>query len=280
MASYRRGISFALLAMICFASMDAASKHLTASYSIVQIVWVRYLFFAALSLAMARSEGVAATLRSPYRGLQIVRSLVLVGEVASFVLAFSYLPLGYVHSVAAVTPLMTLAMAALFLKESVGARRWGAVAIGFVGVLLIIRPREGIAGGWVALIPLLAAFLWALYQILVRAVSRTDSTNTTFLYTGLTGAAVTTLVAPFEWVAPDTEGWLLLVLVGLLGTFAHLCLIKALHAAPTSVLQPFNYTLVVWASFMGFLVFGDVPDAWTMLGAAIVIGGGLYSMGE
>jgi drug/metabolite transporter (DMT)-like permease len=280
MASHRRGIAFALLAMICFASMDAASKHLTASYSIVQIVWVRYLFFAAHSLAMASREGIAATLHTPCRGLQLARSLVLIAEVASFVLAFSYLPLGYVHSVAAVTPLLALAMAAMFLKEPVGARRWAAVGLGFLGVLLIVRPREGIVGGWAALIPLLAALLWALYQIMVRAVSRTDSTNTTFLYTGLTGAFAMTLIAPFQWLAPDTQGWLLLTLVGLLGSFAHLCLIKALHAAPASVLQPFNYTLVVWASFMGFLVFGDVPDAWTMLGAAIVIGGGLYSMGD
>jgi len=278
MAPHRRGIGFALLAMFCFASMDAASKHLTASYSIVQIIWVRYLFFAALSLAMAGREGILATLRSPCRGLQLARSVVLIGEVASFVLAFSYLPLGYVHSVAAITPLMALAMAAVFLKETVDARRWGAVGIGFLGVLLIIRPRTGIPEGWVALIPLLAAFLWALYQIMVRAVSRTDSTNTTFLYTGLTGAFVLTLIAPFQWKMPDGEGWLLLVLVALLGSIAHLLLIKALHAAPASVLQPFNYTLVVWASFMGFLVFGDVPDAWTLLGGAIVIGGGLYSM--
>ena len=277
MQSTKKGILYAILTMWLFASMDAGSKYLTLHYSVVQIVWVRYLFFVVFAILVIGPSQLASTLRTQRLGLQVVRSLVLVGEVTTFVIAFRYLPLADVHGVAAVTPLLTVALAAIFLREKVASHRWVAVAVGFVGVLIIVRPGSGVMDR-TALFPLLAALFWGVYQILVRLASRFDSAKTTWLYTGLVGAAVVTLVAPFQWRTPDRQGWLLLLLVGLLGTCAHFCLIKALEAARASTLQPFNYTLTVWAAVMGFVVFGDLPDIWTVAGTGIVVSGGIYSL--
>ena len=277
MQSTKKGILYAILTMWLFASMDAGSKYLTLHYSVIQIVWVRYLFFAAFAILVIGPSRLASTLRTRRPRLQVIRSLVLVGEVTSFVVAFRYLPLADVHGIAALTPLVAVALAAIFLGEKVASHRWVAVAVGFVGVLIIIRPGLGVMDR-TAVFPLLAALFWGVYQILVRLASRFDSAKTTWLYTGLVGAVVVTLVAPFQWRTPDKQGWLLLLLVGLLGTCAHFCLIKALEAAPASTLQPFNYTLTIWAAVMGFVVFGDLPDTWTVAGTGIVVGGGIYSM--
>ena len=273
----RKGILYTVLAMMLFASMDAASKYLVVQYSVVQIVWIRYLFFAGFAVLAIGPSRLASTLRTGRASLQVIRSVVLVGEVASFVIAFRYLPLADVHGIAAITPVLTVALAALALREKVRTHRWVAAAVGFLGVVVIIRPGGG-AIGLTALIPLLAACLWAVYQILVRLVSQTDPTDTTWLYTGLVGFALSSFAAPLRWRTPDGEGWALLLLVGLLGSCAHWSLIKALHAAPASTLQPFNYTITVWAAVMGWLVFGHLPDTWTVVGTIIVVAGGVYAL--
>ncbi len=216
----RKGILYTVLAMMLFASMDAASKYLVVQYSVVQIVWIRYLFFVVFAVLAIGPSRLASTLRTGRASLQVIRSVILVGEVASFVIAFRYLPLADVHGIAAVTPVLTVALAAITLREKVGTHRWVAAAVGFLsGVLVIIRPGGGVMGV-TALIPLLAASLWAVYQILVRRVSQTDPTDTTWLYTGLVGLALSSFAAPFRWRTPDGEGWALLLLVGLLGSCA------------------------------------------------------------
>lgn len=263
--------------MLLFASMDAGSKYLVSQYSVVQIVWVRYVFFVGFAALVIGPSRLASVVRARRASFQVIRSIVLVGEVASFVVAFRYLQLADVHGIAAVTPVMTVALAGITLGEKVGTHRWVAVGVGFLGVLIIIRPGWGVMD-LTALIPLLAAAFWAVYQVLVRLVSRTDSTETTWLYTGLVGCAITSFAAPFRWRTPDGEGWALLLLVGLLGSCAHWSLIKALHAAPASTLQPFNYTLVLWAAVMGWFVFGHVPDTWTIIGTIVVIAGGTYAL--
>ena len=197
MEATKKGILYAMLTMLLFASMDAASKYLTLHYSVVQIVWVRYLFFVPFSVLVIGPSRLGSTFRSRRPRLQVIRSLVLVGEVTSFVVAFRYLPLVDVHAIAASTPLLAVALAAVFLREKVTSHRWVAVAVGFVGVLIIIRPGSGVMDRTVVF-PLLAALFWGVYQILVRLVSRFDSAETTWLYTGIVGAVVVTFVAPFE----------------------------------------------------------------------------------
>jgi drug/metabolite transporter (DMT)-like permease len=271
-----RGILLMMLAMGLMASMDASAKLLVEDYPIPQILLVRFLVFLVFALALARRRGFRVTLRSRKPVLQIVRTLVMLVEIWVFVWAFSLLPLANVHAIAAVSPLMAMALAVPLLGERVGWHRWTAVAAGLVGVLIIVRP--GIAQtDWAMAIPVLAAFLWALLQILIRKAGLSDPIETTGLWTATIAVLVMALVAPFVWIAPDARAWGLLLLTGLLGTMGHMTLFKALELAPASAVQPFSYMMMVWAALLGFLVFGAFPDAWTILGALVIVASGLYA---
>ncbi len=272
----RAGILLVIAASFGFASMDAMSKILAQDHAILQILWFRYMVFTVFALAIARRRGVRRTLISQRPWLQAFRALLLVAENAVFVLAFRYLPLADVHALGASAPLMVVALSVVLLGETVGIRRWSAVLVGFVGVLIIIRPGlQEIE--WPLLIPLVGALMWALYQILVRLCSRTDGSDTTLLWSALVGLAATSVTGPFVWVPPDREAWVLLVVLAVAGSLAHYALIKGLQLAEASAVQPYTYTLLVFAAFWGLAVFGDIPDAWTILGATIIVGSGLYT---
>ena len=265
-----------VLAMCLMATMDATAKWLVEDYSIAQVLLVRFAVYLGVALVFARRRGWLATFRSRQPGLQILRSLVMLAEIVVFLWAFSLLPLADVHAIAAVSPLIAVALAALLLGERVGWRRWLAVAAGCVGVLVIMRPGSGIMGP-AALIALLAAFLWALLQVLIRRVGQDDSVETTALWSAAIAVFILIFLAPFDWRPVATGDWPLLVLVGLLGAACHLLLFRALQVAPASMLQPFAYILVVWAAVMGYVLFGEFPDIWTLAGIVIVIAGGLYA---
>lgn len=271
-----RGIALMLASMALLACMDAVSKRLAMEYAIPQILWVRFIIFAAFGAWVARRIGFRRTWRSARPVLQGFRSLLIIVEIGVFVLAFTYLPLAQVHAIAASSPLIVIALSTPLLGERVDAARWGAVVAGFLGVLLIIRPGfEEVGPG--LLLAVLGAALWAVYQILLRLVSRTDRSETTLLWSGVVGALALTAVGPFVWRAPDLVGWGLLLLLGALGAAAHFLLIKALAAAPASALQPFSYALLVSAAVVGFIAFGETPDGWTVCGAAIVVSSGLFA---
>jgi drug/metabolite transporter (DMT)-like permease len=192
------------------------------------------------------------------------------------VLAFRYLPLAVVHALGASAPLIVVALSVVLLGETVGIRRWSAVLVGFIGVLIIIRP--GLKEiEWPLLIPLVGALMWALYQILVRLCSRTDGSDTTLLWSALVGLAATSVTGPFVWVPPDREAWVLLIVLAVAGSLAHYAFIKGLQLAEASAVQPYTHTLLVFAAFWGLAIFGDIADAWTILGAAIIVGSGLYT---
>jgi len=271
-----RGIALMMLAMCLMASMDATAKWLVEDLSIAQILLVRFSMFFVVALALASRKGLRSTARSKNPGLQVLRCLVMLAEIYVFIWAFSLLPLADVHGIAAVSPLLAMALAVPLLGEKIGWHRWIAVLIGLVGVLVIVRPGSGVMGS-AALVALLAAFLWGLFQVLIRKVGLDDSVETTSLYTAVIAVVVLGLVAPFMWHPVDSDHWLLLAAVGVLGSAGHLVLFRALQLAPASVLQPFSYTMVVWATVMGFLLFGHFPDGWTLLGIGIVIAGGLYA---
>ena len=271
-----RGVALMLGSMGLLACMDAVSKVLAADYPIPQILWVRAVMFAAFAAAMARRIGLRRAWRSGRPGLQLFRSLLMIVEMGVFVLAFTYLPLADVHAIAASSPLLVIALAGPLLGERVSAARWCAVVAGFAGVLAIVRPGFQEVGPGL-LIALLGALLWAAYQILLRLVSRSDRSETTLLWSGVVGALALTAVGPFTWRAPDLEGWLWLALLGALGAAAHLLLILALEAAPAAALQPYSYALLVAAAAVGFLGFGDAPDAWTVVGAVVIVASGLFA---
>ena len=271
------GALYTIAAMFGFASMDAMSKLLVHDYAITQVLWIRYAFFLAFALAVTRRQGNwRFVLRSKRPWLQAGRGVLAVVEAGVFVAAFYFLPLADTHAVAATSPLIVIALAAMMLGERAGFARWLAVAAGFLGVLLIIRPGLQ-ALEWPLLLPLAGAFLWGLYQILVRLCAMVDRPETTLLWSALAGLGATTLFGPWQWQNPDLWAWSLLLGIAALGAVSHFALIKALDYAEAGAVQPYSYTLLVWAAVLGFVIFGDVPDIWTIAGAVVVVLSGLYT---
>jgi drug/metabolite transporter (DMT)-like permease len=270
------GALLTALGMLLFAVTDAMSKLLVRDYSVSEALWIRYIIFALFSLWIAWPLGIRSVARSAKPWLQAARSLLAVIEGATFVVALRYLPLADTHAVAAASPLIVVGMSAAWLGERIGVRRWLAVLVGFAGVMLIIRPGFT-QFSWPLLIPLVGAFMWALYQVMVRFLARDDRPETTLLWSAFVGLAAVTLVAPWDFRLPDAWSWVLFITVGILGSLAHYALIRALDYAEASAVQPHGYTLLVWAALMGWLVFGDVPTPWTIMGACIVVLSGLYA---
>lgn len=276
-ASIRRGIFVVLLAMFFFAGMDAINKHLSQTYAITQILWIRYVFFTVFALIVAhRGIGIRAALRTPRPVLQVVRSLVLIGEMGLFILTLRYLPMADVHAIAAVTPLIVTALSVPVLGERVGIRRWLAVLVGFAGVIIIVRPGFQEIG-WANIMVLVASVCYAFYQVMTRIVSRTDTAETTLLYSAIIGCIAATFVGPLYWEWPTPTAWVWLTIAALMGSLAHFCLIAATGMAPPARLQPFTYALMVFATILGFLVFDQFPDVYTATGALIVVASGLYT---
>lgn len=271
------GIAMMLLAMFLLSAMDAISKHLTETLAVPQILAIRFWVFLLFATALASSKGLVRTARSATPGLQILRSLIMLGQMSAFIFAVSYLPLADVGAIFAVAPLLVMLLASVFLGEKIGPRRAAAVAFGFIGVLIIIRPGTGVFDP-ISLIVLGGASCWAVFQTLLRVVGRRDSVETTTLFSAVVGCAAFSMVAPFVWRAPESMTWIWLLVLGLFGSIGHYLLSTAFRHAPASTLQPFAYTMPVWAAVMGWLVFSDIPDRWTLIGGGIVIASGLYAL--
>lgn len=273
-ADSRRGIAWMLLTMLLFVSMDALVKQLVQSYPVPQVAWARFFFHAVL-LATVLGRRLPAKLMTQRRGLQFLRSGLLMATTLQFFAGLYFLPLADMTAIMQTAPLIVTALSLPLLGEHVGVRRWLGVAAGFIGALIIIRPgAEGMQ--LAALLPLGAATTFALYQITTRVLSRTDGTLNTLLYTPLLGAGLLAAALPFVWVMPDAEGWALMVLVGLLGGLGHFTMIRAFTWAPAATVSPFGYSGLIWAALFGLVFFGDFPDAWTISGAAVIVGSGLY----
>lgn len=275
-------IGLVLSVMFAFAVMDGLTKMLTQTLPITQVLLVRSLVLAVLAVGLLRWRSgvtdvpfrVLAESKRPW--LQFSRALLLVVESFIYMVAFKLLPLADVHAVSAVSPLMVVALSVPFLGERVGLRRWIAILIGLVGVLVIVRPELTTLHP-ATLITLAGAALWAIYQIMVRLCARVDSNETTALWTAMVGLGAASVAGATSWTWPDATGWVLLAAIALLGAYAHIAFISALALTEPSLLQPFSYSLFVWAIVIGFLLFGDVPDGWTLTGAVIIIAAGLYA---
>jgi len=273
-AEIRHAVLWILVTMLLFVAMDAVAKALTHTYPPVQIAWARFVFHAILvTLFLWRRFPAVAVTRRP--GLQALRSLLLSMTTIMFFSSLQFLPLADASALMQVGPLIVTALSMPLLGEHVGPRRWASVVIGFVGALIIIRPGTD-AMQPAALLTLVAASTNALYQLTTRVLRGSDATMTTLFYTPLIGAILMSIAVPFFWLTPDLEGWLLLALVGLIGAVSHFTLIKAFSMAPAATVVPFNYSTLVWATLFGLFLFGDFPDIWTIAGALIIAGSGLY----
>ncbi len=271
-----KGIGILVVATFFFAAQDAITKHLVQSLSVFQIVAVRFFFFALFALAFAaRRVGLRRSFQSANLPLQVVRGLLIMAEISLFALTIGYMGLAEMHALFACFPLVITALSVPLLGESVGWRRWLAVAIGFVGTLIIIRPGAGIFNPW-ALGAISAASMFAVYNILTRKVSRDDRFETSLVYFGLVGFLSSLVFAVFVWKTPTPTESLLLLAISITGIIGHLSLIKALELVPAVILQPFNYFVLVWAIILGFLIYGEVLDPITLAGAAIVVGSGVF----
>lgn len=270
-----KGLGCMALGMFLFSGGDTMAKLLTSDLHPVQIMWSRQmgLLLGVLILLAVRGPGM---LRSANPALQIGRGLLAVGSGTLFIFALAYVPLADAVAVSFVAPFLVTVLGALVLKERVGRRRWVAVGVGFLGMLLVVRPGFGVVHPAVFLV-LLAATCFALRQILSRVLSGADSTVTTVAYTAITSSLVLTVPLPFVWRMPDPATELpLLVGLAVLAAFGETLVIKSLELAQAVVLAPVHYSLIIWGTAYGYVVFGELPDAWTWIGAAVIMATGLY----
>lgn len=268
------GVAWMLVTTLFFVSLDATAKYLVARYPVVEVVWARFVFHMLFVIIVLSTRlKVHAATRRP--ALQLARSLLLLTCTMLFFFGVKLLPLADASAIMFTSPILLTVLAIPLLGEHVGPRRWAAVAVGFVGALIVVRPGTGIMGVGASLL-LAAACCNALYQLITRMLRAADGPLTTLLYTALVGSVLLSLAVPFVWVAPEPAHWPLFALLGVFGGAGHFTLIKAFQRAPAAAVAPFSYTSLVWATAFGYLIFGDLPDAWTVLGAAIIAGGGLY----
>lgn len=267
------GIGLMLLAVLCFAALDATSKALTQTFSVPLLVWARYSFHFLLMLFFLAPSMRSRLIVTSRPRLQIARALTLVGTTGFAMAAFRTMPLAEATAVLFVTPLAVALLAGPFLGERVGMARWSAVAAGFAGMLLVARPGGAMSGPGIAW-ALAAAACYAIYQIQTRQLSPSENTWTMLFYTALVGTATMSLALPFIWSGPTptaTEAAMIASL-GIYGGTGHFMLIRAFRYAAASTLSPFLYAQLVWAALFGWLFYNHIPDATSVAGMAIIAG--------
>ena len=274
-ASLAAGIGFFLAGTWSFGVLDATAKLLTQSYHPLKVPWGRFFFAFVIVLPLAARLWRAGGLASRRPGLQLLRATLLAVVNFLFFVAIQHMQLAEVQAISFIAPLLVTALAALLLGERVGPRRWIAVAIGLCGVLAIIRPGSGVLT-WVAGFALAQAMGNALFHLVTRSISAHDPPQLTFVYTATVGAAAATLFVPVVWTWPTPLDWALMVLTGVMGAVGHWFLILAYRRTEASSLAPYMYLQLPWITFLGWLLFGDLPDLWTLAGAAVVISSGIY----
>jgi drug/metabolite transporter (DMT)-like permease len=270
------GIALMCGAVACFGFLDTTAKFLSPHMPTLQIVWARYISAFLLALVLLNPLKRPQLVITARPVMQIVRSMLLLGSTVFNFLAVRYLQLDEALSIMFSTPFLVALLAGPMLGEWLGWRRWLAICVGFAGVLLVTRPGFGGIDP-AALFSLGGALCYAFYAIMTRVLSRTDSNETTLFYSNLVGAVVMLPVLPFVWSPPS--GPLLIALMVVMGVFAslgHYLLIVGHRLAPASVLSPFIYSQMVWVIALGYFIFGDIPNGWTLAGAATVIVSGLY----
>ncbi len=275
----RLGIMLMIATTFVFAVQDGISRHLAGQYNVLMIVMIRYWFFAAFVIAVAaRKEGsvrAAAATKQPV--LQIFRGVLLALEICVMVAAFVLLGLVESHAIFACYPLLIAALSGPVLGEKVGWRRWAAIGVGFIGVLVILQPGFAVFAPEAG-VALFSALLFALYGLLTRYAARQDSAATSFFWTGTSGAVVMTVAGIWFWEPMASNGWVWMSILCLTGAGGHWLLIKTYEVAEASAVQPFAYLQLVFASAIGLFILGETLRPNVAIGAAIVVGAGLFTL--
>ncbi len=271
-----RGILWMLATMACFISLDAIMKLGLEHHSLVQVTWGRF-FFATVFAAMWCGRDLPTLARSKVPVQQSVRSVFLMVTTSLFNTGIKLVPLATATTIMFLSPIMTTVLSVFVLKEHVGIRRWSGVAMGFAGAAIVVQPWTAFSGTFnIGILFLLAAALTnASYQIATRSV-RADDPKTSLLFTAAFGAVISSFILPWFWQWPDAKGWSFLVASGAAGALGHFCIIKAFSHAPASVVAPFSYSSLIWATLLGYFIWHDFPGHNVWAGAALIIASGLY----
>ena len=275
----RAGILLMLTTTFIFAVQDGISRHLAGEYNVFMVVMIRYWFFAAFVITMAgrRAGGLRAAAATAIPWLQAFRGLLLVAEICVMVLGFTLLGLVQSHAVFACYPLLIAALSGPVLGERVGWRRWVAIAVGFVGVAIILEPGFGVFKPQ-AVVPLIAALMFALYGLLTRYAGLRDSAATSFFWTGTVGMVAMTAVGVWFWEPMTGPDWAWMGALCITGAAGHYTLIKCYELAEASAVQPFAYFQLVFGSSIGVLVFDETIRLNVAFGAALIVTAGLFAI--
>lgn len=269
------GIGLMALGVSIVPLMDGIAKYLSADYPVMQIVWGRFTFHLIWLLPLLLlivPRGSLLAVRSPL--LQLVRGGFLLGATLCFFGAIKFIPIADALALLFISPMVCTLLSPWVLGEHVGMWRWIAVAAGFVGALIVVRPGFGVFH-WASLLALGAGALHGCYLVSTRLLAGSTHALVTLFYTALVGALAMSLVAPVVWVTPDARGWILFLLMGLIAAVGHFLIIRSFDRAPAPVVAPVGYAEIVMATIVGYVAFSDFPDPWTWVGIAVIVGSGI-----
>jgi len=261
-------------AVFCFASMDATAKYLMKQIGPAQTIWARYTVQAILVTVLILPK-INVYGRTKYPKLQFLRSVALMMATTLFFFAFYRLGLAEASAIFNISPVLITLGAFLFLREQIGPRRVIGILVSLLGALIIIRPGSGVFTLY-AILPLGAAIFYSTYSLATRFVGTDESPWTSLFYSAIFGAICYSIYIVFNWNPMSNNALLLTTIIGLFGTAGHLCLIRALTLGEASLVAPFSYTNLLFMTIWGFVLFGNFPDFWTIVGAVIIVAAGIY----
>ena len=271
------GMLFAVLAYFSFSLLDAVQKTAIIYHSVFQLLFIKYCFVLILSLFESQRKKNYIFYKSGNIKIQLLRSVLSIVESGCFILSFKYLSLADAHSIAALTPVLVVALSAILLREYVSLKTWIAIFVGFVGVLIIMRPGLSVFDPK-SLIPLSGAFFLSIYQIVTRKASENDSTETSLFYTSIVGIILMGIIGYNFWQPLIKNSYFFFISMGVFFSLGLYFQIIALSMARAGIIQPFHYTLIFWAIILGYIFYGDFPDVPTLIGAIVITLSGVYAM--
>jgi drug/metabolite transporter (DMT)-like permease len=274
----KKGIIMIILATLFFAVMDGVSRYLADTYNVFVINMIRSWVLALLviSISLRKKNGIKKVIFSKQPIIQFIRGILLISAILIGVYSFTKLGLVQTHSILSFFPLIVVALSGPILNEKIGIQRWSAVLFGFLGILIILDPKNFVVS-FDALLPILGAFVLGFYTVLTRKVSKQDTSETSFFWVAMVGCFVMSIVGPFYWEPVFFKDWGWMALLCALSTAGHFLLIKAYESAEASVLQPFTYFQLFFASIIGVIIFNDKITLSIFVGGSIVVGSGVFA---
>ncbi len=271
-----KGIALILASTIFLGTSDVTAKYLSATLPSIEITWIRFLTFALIMVPAMVPGSPLYAMQTNRLTLHLARGLGILGSSLFFITGLRFLPIAEASATGFVAPLLVTALSIVLLGEKVGLRRWIATGVGLVGVIIILRPGTG-AFHPAAFFPLVSALCWACTLIMTRMMSGTERAITVMAYSSIVGLVMLTSLVPSVWVTPSWHDIAFGIFIGIASTAGQWIVVLAFRYADASVLAPFSYTQLLWVSVLGFLIFGEVPDVWTVTGAGFIVASGLYT---